>query len=58
MTQPRNRSFPDYGSGIDVGRDGTVPKTPDLIEPSVPGDVANIFANQLGGTVKRAGTTA
>jgi hypothetical protein len=50
MTQPRNRSFPDYGSGIDAGMDGTVPKTPGLIEPSVPGDVANIFANQLGGT--------
>jgi hypothetical protein len=50
MTRPRNRSFPDYGSGIAAGKDGTVPETLGSFEPSVPGNVATIFATQLDGT--------
>jgi hypothetical protein len=50
MIQPYNRSFRDYGSGIDVGKNGTVSGTLNLyFDPGVPGDVANIFANQLDG---------
>jgi hypothetical protein len=51
MIQPYNRSFRDYGSGIDVGKNGTVyPRHFPHLDPCVPGDVATIFATQLDGT--------